>query len=69
MTMMLEVAHGTKPMMSMTTAARIRPAGKNTRGLERSDTDLIINLEKPYAIEIPDNAKPRSPLEKPCSTR
>lgn len=66
---MLEVAHGTKPMNSITAAARIRPAGRNTRGFERSDTDPIMNFEKPYAMEIPDSANPRSPREKPCSTR
>ena len=47
MTAMLEVAHGTKPMNSMTAAARIKPAGRNTRGFERSDTEPIMNLEKP----------------------
>lgn len=44
---MLEVAHGTKPMNNITAAARIRPAGRNTRGLERSETEPMMNLEKP----------------------
>ena len=44
---MLEVAHGTKPMNNITAAAGIRPAGRNTRGLERSETEPMMNLEKP----------------------
>ncbi|SQI29447.1 Uncharacterised protein [Serratia plymuthica] len=47
MTAMLDVAHGTKPMNSITAAASIRPAGRNSRGLERSETEPMMNLEKP----------------------
>src|SRR5690606_21405247 len=46
-TAMLEVAQGTKPINSITAAARIRPAGKKTRGFERSETDPMMNFEKP----------------------
>lgn len=44
-TAMLDVAHGTKPINNMTAAARINPAGRKTRGFERSDTEPIINFE------------------------
>jgi Ribonucleotide reductase, beta subunit len=37
--------------------------------LHLTGTQHMMNLEKPYAIEIPDSANPRSPREKPCSTR
>ncbi|TMW40632.1 hypothetical protein DOY81_014288 [Sarcophaga bullata] len=46
-TMMLDVAHGTKPMNIMTSEARIKPAGKKYRGLARSENEPMINLEKP----------------------
>jgi hypothetical protein len=44
---MLDVAHGTNPMNNMTAAARINPAGRKTRGFERSETDPMMNFEKP----------------------
>ncbi|MNF15054.1 hypothetical protein D3C80_2174960 [compost metagenome] len=43
----LDVAHGTKPINNITADARIKPAGKKTRGFERSETDPIMNLENP----------------------
>ncbi len=47
MIMMLEVAHGTKPITSITSAARISPAGRKMRGFERSETDPMMNFENP----------------------
>lgn len=47
MIMMLEVAHGTKPITSITSAARINPAGRKMRGFERSETEPMINFENP----------------------
>ena len=45
--MMLDVAHGTKPITSITSAARIKPAGRKMRGFERSETDPMMNFENP----------------------
>ena len=47
MIMMLEVAHGTKPITSITSAARIKPAGRKMRGFERSETEPMMNFENP----------------------
>ena len=64
-----EVAHGTKPIKSMMAPERIRPNGKKIRGLERSEKEPEMNLEKPYAIEIADRAKPKSALVNPSSCK
>ncbi len=37
--------HGTKPITSITSAARIKPAGRKMRGFERSETDPMMNFE------------------------
>ena len=46
-TAMLDVAQGTKPINNITAAARISPAGRKTRGFERSETEPMMNFENP----------------------